>query len=75
MVSGSVKPVLVGGPAEARNLAPAEIEADQERIWLEIAGTHHCWERGGEPIDGTGPVPQQYFHFAVLSYFTHGTGG
>jgi hypothetical protein len=63
-----VRPVVVGGPPEAQEMVPKEVGPDQDDITIAIDGTTYIWTRG-EPIDGGGPVPVQYFGLmAVVQY-------
>jgi uncharacterized small protein (DUF1192 family) len=66
--AGSVRPVLVDGPREAQAMAPIEVGPDQQEIRLAIDGTTFIWIRA-EPIEGTGPVVQQYFRLISMSQF------
>lgn len=66
MAIGDVRPVLVGGPVGAQELAPAEVARDEHYVTLLIDRTTYIWTRG-ELIDGTGPVPQQYFRLMAMS--------
>ena len=68
MDATKVRPVLVGGPPEAQDLAPIEVGPDEQEIRLAIGGTNFIWIRD-EPIDGTGPVIEQYFRLMAMSQY------
>jgi hypothetical protein len=69
-VDPNVRPVLVGGPAEAQDMVNFEVEPEERFVGLVIGGSTHIWERA-ELLDGTGPVPQQHFKWAGFAHFVN----
>jgi hypothetical protein len=66
--AGNVRPVLLGGPREAQELAPTEVGPGQHEIKLAIDGTTYIWTRA-EQVDGAGPVVAQYFRLTAMTQY------
>lgn len=61
----AVRPILVGGPRDAQELAPIEVGPDEQDVTLAIDGTTYIWTRG-ELLEGDGPILEQYFGLMAM---------